>query len=45
MDFIVVGPLVNAVPELRSHEKGLDERVYIARCSDVDKSFIMLVHI
>jgi hypothetical protein len=41
MYLFIVGPLINAVSELGSHEKSLDEAVDVARSSDVGQSFII----
>lgn len=40
MDLLVVCPFIDAVSELRRHEEGLDETVYIASRSNVGKSAI-----
>jgi len=40
MEFLVVGPLVDAITELWGHEEGLDEGVYVACCADVYEAFV-----
>ena len=44
VDFGVVVPLVNPVPELGGHEKSLQQTVHVARRSDVRQSFISFLH-
>ena len=41
MDFLVVVPVVDAVPELGGHEQGLQEAVDVAGGSDVGQPFII----
>ena len=44
VDFGVVVPLVNAVPELGGHEESLKETVHVTGGADVGQSFISFLH-
>jgi hypothetical protein len=44
VDFRVVVPLVNAVPELGGHEESLEETVHVTGGADVGQSFISFLH-